>query len=195
MSSSVGRRTSRPSSSSPREIACPVSRLRSGSGSGERSETRPSCSETVAGALEREIGEGDAGGQAEADRGRVALAVADVGGRAGGDDPAAGDHGDAVGELLGLLHVVGGEEDRLAEVAQARDHAPCLAAGRRVEAGGRLVEEEQLGVADQRDRDVEAALLAAGELAGALVRLLAEADVLDRLVDRPRRAVVPGVEP
>ena len=58
---------------------------------------------------------------------------------------------------------MGGEEDRLAEVAQAGDHLPGLAPRRGVEAGGRLVEEEQLGVADQGHADVEAALLAAGE--------------------------------
>lgn len=31
-----------------------------------------------------------------------------------GDDPTAGDEDDAVGEFVGLLEVVGGEEDRLA---------------------------------------------------------------------------------
>ena len=43
-----------------------------------------------------------------------------------------------------------------------------LAAGLRVEAGGRLVEEEQLGPADDADRDVEAAPLPAGERAAIL---------------------------
>ena len=107
----------------------------------------------------------------------------------------AGDDRHPVGEPLRLVHVVGGEEDGLAEVAQAGDHVPGLAPRRGVEAGRRLVEEEQLGVADQRHADVEAALLAAGETAGAGVRLAAEADQLDRLLDRPRRAVVAGVEP
>ena len=64
---------------------------------------------------------------------------------------------------LRLVHVVGGEEDGLAEVAEPGDHLPGLAAGGGIEAGRRLVEEEQLGVADQRDADVEAALLAARE--------------------------------
>ena len=83
-----------------------------------------------------------------------------------GDDLAAGDDRDPVGEALRLVHVVGGEEDGLAEVAQAGDHLPGLAPRRGVEAGRRLVEEEQLGVADQRQADVEPALLAAGEAAG-----------------------------
>ena len=43
--------------------------------------------------------------------------------------------------------------------------AACLG----VETGGRLVEEEQLGPADDADGDVEAAALPTGELARALV--------------------------
>jgi hypothetical protein len=38
---------------------------------------------------------------------------------------------------------------------------PRLAAGGGVEAGRRLVEEDELGVADEREREVEPALLAA----------------------------------
>ena len=58
----------------------------------------------------------------------------------------------------GLVHVVGGEEDRLARAAlQPLDHVPGVAAGCGVEAGGGLVEEDQLGVADDPDRDVDAA--------------------------------------
>ena len=49
-------------------------------------------------------------------------------------------------------------------------------------------------VADQRHADVEAALLTAGERAGTGVGLAGEADLLDRLLDRPRRVVVAGVE-
>ena len=92
----------------------------------------------------------------------------------------------AVGEVLGLVHVVGGEEDRLAERLQPLDHVPGLAPRGRVEAGRRLVEEDQVGVADDPDRDVGAAFLAAGERADPGVALVAEPDQLDRLVDRPR---------
>ena len=61
-----------------------------------------------------------------------------------------------------------------------------LAARLRVEAGRRLVEEEQLGSADNADRHVEAAALPAGELPGPLVRVRREADGLDQFVDVPR---------
>ena len=114
--------------------------------------------------------------QPEADLGARLAVAAEVLGRARRDDPPGRDDRDAVGEHLRLVHVVGGEEDRLAELAQAGDHLPGLAARRGVEAGGRLVEEEQLGVADQRQRHVEAALLAARERRGPGVRLLGEAD-------------------
>ena len=59
---------------------------------------------------------------------------------------------------------MGGEEDGLAERPQAGDHVPGRTAGGWVEAGGGLVEEDQLGVADQGERDVESAPLPTGEL-------------------------------
>ena len=62
-----------------------------------------------------------------------------------GDDPAARDDRDAVGEVLRLVHVVRREQDRLAERAEAVDERPRLAARGGVEARRRLVEEEQLG--------------------------------------------------
>ena len=78
------------------------------------------------------------------------LAAAERLRRALRDDLAGGDDRDPVGEAFGLLHVVGREEDRLAEVPQAGDDLPGGAARGGVEAGRRLVEEDQLGVADQR---------------------------------------------
>ena len=72
-----------------------------------------------------------------------------------GDDPALAQDHHPVGEVLGLVHVVGGEDDRRAELLQALDHVPGVAPGRRIEAGGRLVEEEQLGVADDPDAHVD----------------------------------------
>ena len=74
------------------------------------------------------------------------------------------EHDDAVGEPLRLLHVVRGQQDRLAEAAQVGDRLPRLAPRGRVEAGRRLVEEDQLGVADQAEREVQAPPLAAGEV-------------------------------
>ena len=70
---------------------------------------------------------------------------------------------------------MGRQQDRLAKRAQRADRlpggTPCLG----IKAGGRLVEEDQLGVADERQSEVEPAQLAAGELARAHVGLLLKA--------------------
>src|SRR6266511_4300317 len=95
-----------------------------------------------------------------------------------------------VGELLRLVHVVGGEQDRLAEVAQALHQLPRAAPGRGIEAGGRLVEEEQVGVADDAEGEVQAALLAAGQRPGPRRPLVAETDHVDHLGGVARVRVV-----
>jgi hypothetical protein len=56
---------------------------------------------------------------------------------------------------------VGGEQDRLAERAEVLDRLPAAPPRLRVEAGGGLVEEDQVGVAGQREGQVEAAALSA----------------------------------
>ena len=92
-------------------------------------------------------------------------------GRAVGDDGAAGQDQDAVGQLLGLVEVVRGQQDRgVVHVGQSVHQVVELAPRLGVEAGGRLVEEQQLGPADDADGDVEPAALPAGELAGPACR-------------------------
>ena len=100
--------------------------------------------------------------------------------------------GDAVRKLLGLVEVVRREENRLAERAERPDHVPRRTARCRVEAGGRLVEEDEVRVADKRYAEVEPALLTAGESLHPRVSLLLEADELDHLVDVARPVVVTG---
>ena len=111
-----------------------------------------------------------------------------------GDHAAAGEHDDAVGELLRLVHVVGGEEDRLAELAQAGDQLPRLAAGGGVEARRGLVEEDQLGVAGDAEREVEPAALAAAEVLGAGVLTPGQADQVEHLLRVARVRVGGGVD-
>jgi hypothetical protein len=106
--------------------------------------------------------------------------------------PAPADHADPVGQVLGLVQVVGGEQHRGALVPQSADEVPELAAHLRVEAGGGLVQEQQLGAADDAEGDVEAAALASGEQAGAAAALVGQADGLDDLVDVPGVPVVAG---
>ena len=54
-------------------------------------------------------------------------------------------HDDAVGELVGLLQVLGGEQDGGAVGDQLADRAPQAEAATRVQPAGRLVEEQHLG--------------------------------------------------
>ena len=68
-----------------------------------------------------------------------------VAGVALGHDPAAGDDGQPVGQRLGLVQVVGGEQDRGALGGSCRISAQNCRRACRVEPGRRLVEEQQLG--------------------------------------------------
>jgi hypothetical protein len=121
----------------------------------------------------------------------VADPVADAVARGAGDqlarralreDPAVLDDRHAIGQRLGLVEVVRGEQDGLAEIAQRAHDLPGGAPRRRVEARRRLVEEDQLGVADERQREVQPAPLAARESARAAVGGLLQAGQLDRLL-------------
>ena len=63
------------------------------------------------------------------------------------DAPVDHDH-EPVGEVLGFVHEMGGEEDGDAEGPKARDHVPRHAPCGRVEPRGGLVEEDEFGIAD-----------------------------------------------
>ena len=93
----------------------------------------------------------------------LGAAAHQLGGRAGGHrHPVVDDH-QPVGELLGLLELVGGQHHRHAVAAQRVDQLPHQDPGVGVHARGGLVEEHQFGPADQRARQREPLLLAAGE--------------------------------
>ena len=95
------------------------------------------------------IGQSCSRWQPEADPGASLVTAADSRGRAFGDYPAGGDDGYAVGQELRLVHVVRGEQHRLAQFGQVFHDLPGLAPGRGVEAGRGLVQEKQLRVADE----------------------------------------------
>ena len=103
-------------------------------------------------------------------------------GRALGDHPPPVDDADVVGELVGLLQVLGGEKHRRPLVVQRAHLLPDRFAADRVEARGRLVEEEDSGLVDEGGGEVEAPLHAAGVLADAAVRRLGEVDALQQVV-------------
>ena len=76
-------------------------------------------------------------------------------GRALGDHPARSHHGDPVGELVGLVEVLRGEQHGGAELDHPAYGLPDLQPPARVEPGRRLVQEQQARAADQAGGDVE----------------------------------------
>jgi hypothetical protein len=67
------------------------------------------------------------------------------------------DDGDAVGQLVGLLEVLGGEQHVGPAPHERADGVPQLDAAAGVETGGGLVEQQQAGRADEAGAEVEAA--------------------------------------
>ena len=84
--------------------------------------------------------------------------------RAVGHHPTTVDHRHPVGELISLLQVVGGEDDRAPLLAELPDHAPEGALAFDVHSRGRLVEEDQLGIPGNRDGEAHPLGLATREL-------------------------------
>ena len=107
-------------------------------------------------------------------------------------DPPVGEHQQAVGERGGV-RVVGDHHDRLVEVvdgvAQQFEH---VVGGLRVEVAGRLVGEHDRRARDQRARDGDALLLAAGQLGRAVVQAVADADRVDQPVEPLAVGLAPG---
>ena len=98
------------------------------------------------------------------------------------DQLALADDADAVGHLLGLVDVVRGEDDGDARVAQAPHQRPHVAAQLDVDAGGRLVEEEDLGLVRERLGDEDAALHPARQRHDLVVALLPQRQLAQHLL-------------
>jgi len=81
----------------------------------------------------------------------------ELAGGAFGDEAAVVDDGDPVGELVGLLQVLGGQQHRGAAGGQRANQFPDLVAAAGVQPGGGLVQEQQLGDHDDAGGDVQAA--------------------------------------
>ena len=141
--------------------------------------------------------------QVGGERGRVRLGVQpeldDVGRpqrrdelarRALRDDAAAVDDGDAVAQDPRFVHVVGGQQDAAARGPELLQHRPELPARLRVEPGRGLVEEQQLGVADERAPHGQPLPLPARQLADPRARLGLEAQGRQHR----RRRTSPAVE-
>src|SRR6185369_534889 len=84
---------------------------------------------------------------------------------------------------LRLVHVVGRDEEGEPLGGERVDLLPELAARLGVDAGRRLVEQQQLGLVDQAGGEREALLPAAGELAGELLLPSRESEPLEARFD------------
>ena len=107
-------------------------------------------------------------------------------GRVEGLQLAVVDDGDAVAELVGLVHVVRGQED--GEIALGLDlaqHLPDRHPRHRVEAGGGLVEEEDPRLVHEAAGDLHAPAHAAGEVLHRSRPPLGELHGREQLVDQP----------
>ena len=121
--------------------------------------------------------------------------VADRGGVAVGDQPAARQHDDAVGEGEHHVHRMLGEQHRDAALDhQLLDQCDQLVALARRHAGGRLVHQQQARLVGERDGELDALDVAIGELAARPVGGVAHADLrqqLERALAMQRRGRPP----
>ena len=102
------------------------------------------------------------------------------------------DDEDAFRHRVGLLEVMGREEDRRSVLlAQPNEVLPQVCPALRIEPGRRLVEEQQARRVDHADRDVEPPPLATRECARLPAGERAELERLEQLV-RPGRRVITG---
>ena len=94
---------------------------------------------------------------------------------------AIGHEEDAVAHLAGKAHLVGHDDHGHTFLCQLLHDVQDLADHLRVQGGGRLVEEHELGLHGQGANDGDALLLAAGELVGVGVGLLHQVHALQQL--------------
>src|SRR6266567_924955 len=119
------------------------------------------------------------------------LALQLVGGALSQDAPVL-DEGDLVAELLSLAHVVRGQDDGRPPLAtEVGDLSPQADGDVRVEAQGRLVEEEDLGVIEQRLGEGEPLLETGGERVVLGLGVRPQLALLDELVDAAPQAMPP----
>ncbi len=115
----------------------------------------------------------------------------DLGGGVAGDELARGalggdhavvHHDQPVAQLLGLVHVVGGEDQRHAALLEPEQPVPDDVPGLRVEAGGGLVQDEDVRVVDEAPGDGQAALHPARQRVDLVPGPLGELDEVEQLV-------------
>ena len=97
------------------------------------------------------------------------------------DDAALIHHDEPVAQLLGLVHVVGRQHERHAALLESVEAVPQHVPRLGVEAGGRFVEQHQLGLVDERSRDGHPPLHATGERLDLAARAFGQLHELEQL--------------
>jgi hypothetical protein len=95
------------------------------------------------------------------------------------------EHRDPVGEPIGLVQVPGGQEDRDAIGHQLADDVPHRAAAAWIQSRRRLVQKDDLGVADQGHRQIQLPAHAPGVGRHQLLRRLDQLEPLQQVRDDP----------
>ncbi len=103
-------------------------------------------------------------------------------GRTLGDDAPGADDGDAAAELLGLFQIMRRQEDRHSVGIEGAKPLPQLEAQLDVDAGGRLVENQQLGLVNQRASQREPAFLTARDFRVLEMRVRGKPEALEQHV-------------
>jgi len=98
------------------------------------------------------------------------------------DDPAVIDDADVAAQLLGLLQIMGGEDDGDALLVEFGEKAPHRAAQLDIDPGGRLIEDQQSRLMNQGASDHQAPLHAAGQLARGHIALVPQPQLVEVLL-------------
>ena len=106
---------------------------------------------------------------------------------------AVGDIGDLV-TALGLVHVVGGDQHGEAIGRERMDLVPEIAPRLGIDAGGRLVQQQQLRIGQRAGAERQPLLPAAGQFAGELFLAALKADAVDHVARGPA-GIGQAVEP
>ena len=104
------------------------------------------------------------------------------------DHPTVIDHGDLLRELICLLEVLSGQQERRPLADELAHDRPNLDAAARIEAGRRLVQEQHARAGQQTRRQVETPPHTTGVRAGGAVGGVSQIEALQQLV-RPRASI------
>jgi hypothetical protein len=97
-------------------------------------------------------------------------------------DSALGDHGNVLAEVLDHIELVRRKEDGSARICSIAQDLRNRVGTHRVEPGKGLVEDQQLGVVDERSSQLSPLLIAVGEMLDAIVKSIVKAESTEPMV-------------